>query len=82
VTLATDLLRWAKQSNPDGIRVRHLSYWPDSPGYFPQTRLKVWAYRFPADQRSVHVLDAEQPVRAELVRMGNPLVEVLFPGET
>jgi hypothetical protein len=82
VALATDLLRWAQQSNPGDIRVRHLTYWLDSLVYFPHTRLKVWAYRFPADERSVRVLAAEQRVRAELVRVHHPLVEVLFPGET
>src|SRR5262249_51489084 len=79
--LATDLLHWARQSIPDDLRVRHLSYWLDSPGYFPQTRLKVWAYRFPADQRSIRILAAEQRIRGELARVNHPLVEVLFPGE-
>ncbi|MBV8585186.1 MAG: hypothetical protein JO308_02780 [Verrucomicrobia bacterium] len=81
VTLATDLLHWARQSNPEDLRARHLSYWLGSPGYFPQTRLKVWANRFPADQRSMRILAAEQRIRGELARASHPLVEVLFPGE-
>jgi hypothetical protein len=81
VSLATDLLHWATQSNPDDLRVRHLSYWLDSPGYFPQTRLKVWAHRFPADQRSISILNAERRIRGELARVNHPLILVLFPGE-
>src|ERR1700761_5074264 len=53
--LAESLLAWSEQ-RPHDPRGRLIRLWQDSPGFYPQNRLRVWAVRFLEDARAPQIL--------------------------
>ena len=56
--LAESLLAWSslKPHDPRGQQIR---LWQDSRGFYPQNRLRIWAFRFPEDARAPQILEWE-----------------------
>jgi hypothetical protein len=63
--LAESLLSWSGQ-NPHDLRGRQIRLWQDSPGFYPQNRLKIWAVRFLEDARAPQILAWETTVKREI----------------
>ena len=64
--LAESLLQWSMQNHHDA-RGRQIRLWRDSPGFYPQTRLRIWALRFLEDARAPQILAWETAVNREIV---------------
>jgi hypothetical protein len=65
IQLAEMILVWAAQ-HPADPRSAPIALWHDSPGSYPECRLKFWALAFPADPRSAQVLAWEEASVAAL----------------
>jgi hypothetical protein len=63
--LADSLLAWSVQ-RPDDPRGRQIRLWQDSPGFYPQNRLKIWAVRFLEDARAPQILAWETALSGEI----------------
>jgi hypothetical protein len=63
--LADLLLAWAVQ-NPDDVRGRQIRLWQNSPGFYPQNRLRIWAVRFLEDARAPQILAWETALNGEI----------------
>jgi hypothetical protein len=63
--LAASLLEWCpqKQHDPRGLQIL---LWQDSPGFYPQNRLRIWAARFLEDCRAPQILAWEAVVDQEI----------------
>jgi hypothetical protein len=64
--LAESLLQWSMQNHHDA-RGRQIRLWRDSPGFYPQIRLRIWALRFLEDARAPQILAWETAVNREIV---------------
>jgi hypothetical protein len=64
--LAESLLDWSAQKHHDP-RGRQIRLWRNSPGFYPQNRLRIWALRFLEDARAPQILAWETAVRGEIV---------------
>jgi hypothetical protein len=64
--LAESLLDWSVQQQHDP-RGRQIRLWRDSPGFYPQNRLRIWALRFLEDARAPQILAWETAVNREIV---------------
>jgi hypothetical protein len=64
--LAESLLDWSAQKYHDP-RGRQIRLWRNSPGFYPQNRLRIWALRFLEDARAPQILAWETAVRGEIV---------------
>jgi hypothetical protein len=65
--LADSLLAWSVQNLGDP-RGRQIRLWQDSPGFYPQNRLRIWAVRFLEDARAPQILAWETAVNDEIDR--------------
>jgi hypothetical protein len=65
--LADSLLAWSVQNLGDP-RGRQIRLWQDSPGFYPQNRLRIWAVRFLEDARAAQILAWETAVNDEIDR--------------
>jgi hypothetical protein len=65
--LADSLLAWSGH-RPDDPRGRQIRLWQDSPGFYPQNRLRIWAVRFVEDARAAQILAWETAVNGEIDR--------------
>ena len=63
--LAGSLLGWSGQRHDDP-RARQIRLWQESPGFYPQNRLRIWALRFFEDARAPQVLAWERAIRNEI----------------
>jgi hypothetical protein len=63
--LADSLLAWSAQK-PHDPRGRQIRLWQDSPGFYPQNRLRTWAVRFLEDARAPQILAWETAVNREI----------------
>lgn len=63
--LADSLLAWSAQK-PDDPRCQQIRLWQDSPGFYPQNRLRMWAVRFFEDVRAPQILAWERAVNDEI----------------
>jgi hypothetical protein len=63
--LADSLLAWSGH-RPDDPRGRQIRLWQDSPGFYPQNRLKIWAVRFLEDARAPQILAWETALSGEI----------------
>jgi hypothetical protein len=63
--LAASLLAWSPPK-PSDLRGQPIRLWQDSPGFYPQNRLRIWALRFPEDARAPQVLEWEAAVKREM----------------
>jgi hypothetical protein len=63
--LADSLLAWSVQK-PHDPRGRQIRLWQDSPGFYPQNRLRIWAVRFLEDARAPQILAWEAAVNGEM----------------
>jgi hypothetical protein len=63
--LAESLLDWSAQKHHDP-RGRQIRLWRNSPGFYPQNRLRIWALRFVEDPRAPQILAWETAVRGEI----------------
>ena len=63
--LAESLLAWSVQK-PHDPRGRQIRLWQDSPGFYPQNRLRIWAVRFLEDARAPQILAWETAVNREI----------------
>jgi hypothetical protein len=63
--LAESLLAWSEQ-RPHDPRGRLIRLWQDSPGFYPQNRLRVWAVRFLEDARAPQILAWETALNGEI----------------
>jgi hypothetical protein len=63
--LADSLLAWSVQ-RPDDPRGRQIRLWQDSPGFYPQNRLRIWAVRFLEDARAPQILAWETALNGEI----------------
>jgi hypothetical protein len=63
--LADSLLAWSGQK-PHDPRGRQIRLWQDSPGFYPQNRLRMWAVRFLEDARAPQILAWEAAVNGEI----------------
>jgi hypothetical protein len=63
--LAESLLAWSspKPHDPRGQQIR---LWQDSPGFYPQNRLRIWALRFAEDARAPQILEWEAAIKGEM----------------
>jgi hypothetical protein len=59
--LAESLLGWSLQTHDDP-RARQIRLWQESPGFYPQSRLRIWAVRFLEDARAPQVLAWERAI--------------------
>ncbi|MBV8142505.1 MAG: hypothetical protein JO279_00745 [Verrucomicrobia bacterium] len=64
--LAESLLAWSSR-NPDDPRVQQIRLWQESPGFYPQNRLRTWAIRFPEDARAPQILAWEELTTREIM---------------
>lgn len=65
--LAESLLGWSLQRDDDP-RAGQIRLWQDSPGFYSQNRLRIWALRFPEDARAPQVLAWERAIRREIAK--------------
>jgi hypothetical protein len=65
--LAESLLGWSLQRDDDP-RARQIRLWQDSPGFYSQNRLRIWALRFLEDARAPQVLAWERAIRREIAK--------------
>jgi hypothetical protein len=63
--LADSLLAWSEH-RPDDPRGRQIRLWQDSPGFYPQNRLRIWAVRFLEDARAPQILAWETALNGEI----------------
>jgi hypothetical protein len=63
--LADSLLAWSVEK-PHDPRGRQIRLWQDSPGFYPQNRLRIWAIRFLEDARAPQILAWEATVNGEM----------------
>jgi hypothetical protein len=63
--LADSLLSWSMQK-PHDPRGRQIRLWQDSPGFYPQNRLRIWAVRFLEDARAPQILAWEKALNGEI----------------
>jgi hypothetical protein len=63
--LADSLLAWAREK-ADDPRARQIRLWQDSPGFYPQNRLRIWALRFLEDARAPQILAWETVLTGEM----------------
>lgn len=63
--LAESLLAWSSLK-PDDPRGQQIRLWQDSPGFYPQNRLRIWALRFPEDARAPQILEWESAMKREV----------------
>jgi hypothetical protein len=75
--LADSLLAWSEQNSSDP-RGRQIRLWQDSPGFYPQSRLRIWAVRFLEDARSPQILAWETAVKGEIDRSHPELLTGAF----
>jgi hypothetical protein len=69
------LLDWASRQ-PDDLRGQHLRLWQDSPGFYPQNRLRIWAIRFLEDARAPQILAWETAMYREILETHPELLSV------
>jgi hypothetical protein len=63
--LAESLLAWSSPK-PDDPRGQQIRLWQDSPGFYPQNRLRIWALRFLEDPRAPQILAWEAAMKRQL----------------
>jgi hypothetical protein len=63
--LADSLLAWSVQKHHDP-RGQQIQLWQDSPGFYPQNRLRIWALRFLEDARAPQILAWETAVNVQI----------------
>jgi hypothetical protein len=63
--LADSLLAWSEH-RPDDPRGRQIRLWQDSPGFYSQNRLRIWAVRFIEDARAPQILAWETALNGEI----------------
>jgi len=64
--LAGSLVEWSLQKDHDP-RGQQIRLWQDSPGFYPQNRLRIWALRFLEDARAPQILAWEAAIKSEIV---------------
>jgi hypothetical protein len=65
--LAESLLAWSSQW-PEDPRGQQIQLWQDSPGFYPQNRLRIWALRFLEDARAPQILAWETAIKNEILQ--------------
>jgi hypothetical protein len=73
--MAEWLLDWALQ-RPQDPRGQHIRLWQESPGFYPQNRLRIWATRFLEDARAPQILAWEKAMYREIFEIHPELVTV------
>lgn len=66
--LAESLLTWSSHHQHDA-RGRQIMLWQDSPGFYPQNRLRIFALRFLEDARAPQILSWEAAVNREILKI-------------
>jgi hypothetical protein len=69
------LLDWALRQ-PQDPRGQHIRLWQESPGFYPQNRLRIWAIRFLEDARAPQILVWEAAMYHEIFETHPELVIV------
>jgi hypothetical protein len=67
------LLDWASR-RPQELRSQHIRLWQESPGFYPQNRLRIWALRFLEDARAPQILAWETATYREIFESHPELV--------
>jgi hypothetical protein len=73
--IAEWLLDWASRQ-PQDLRGQHIRLWRESPGFYPQNRLRIWALRFLEDARAPQILAWEAATYHEILESHPELVAV------
>jgi hypothetical protein len=73
--MAECLLDWALRQ-PQDLRGQHIRLWRESPGFYPQNRLRIWAIRFLEDARAPQILAWEKATYHEIIGTHPELVAV------
>lgn len=71
--LAESLLAWSSQKQDD-LRGRQIRLWQESPGFYPQNRLRIWALRFFEDVRAPQILVWEAAIKREIFETHSELL--------
>jgi hypothetical protein len=70
------LLDWALRQ-PEDLRGQHIRLWQESPGFYPQNRLRIWAIRFLEDARAPQILAWDTAMYREIFETRPELVTVI-----